>query len=68
MKNATVTEMKRHPDRILKMAKKEAVTITERGKPVFIIRKAQAAAALERAKKAVTHSDDDLNDFGVFDW
>ncbi len=68
MKTATMTEMKQHPDRIMKIARKEAVTITERGKPLLIIRKARAEASLESLKGVITHSDDDLNDFGVFDW
>jgi len=68
MKTATVTEFKQHPDIILKTAKQEPLTITERGKPMFVIHKASAMSALARAKKAVKHADDDLNEFGVFDW
>jgi len=68
MKSATVTEFKKHPDSILKTAEQEPLTITERGKPLFIIHKASALDALERAKAAMKRADGDLNDFGVFDW
>jgi len=68
MKSATVTEFKKHPDMIIQAAREEPLTITERGKPVFVIHKASAMAALERAKAAMKRADGDLNEFGVFDW
>ena len=68
MKSATVTEFKKHPDMILKAAKSEPMTITDHGKPILVIHKASSMDALARAKAAVKSTDDDLNDFGVFDW
>lgn len=68
MKTATMTEFKQHPETYLKTAKKEPLTITEKGKPMLVIHKASAMSALAKAKAAVKRADDNLDDFGVFDW
>jgi len=68
MKSVTVTEFKKHPDQMLSTAKHEAITVTDHGKPVVIIRKVDVNESLKRLRKAVKHVDDDIENFGVFDF